>query len=153
MPVQHSFLNVKALVGAFNQEKALGGAFSVIVQPVVEPMDRFAALHKTDDIHNVIIVMATSRCLLLLLVPSRWSFQDITQLLIIFHVSVCQKPILSEGRLSLSWRQQAASITPGLVNMLAVSIHTTTQHIISSSLMFDVDVAFFVKLLQRSFYP
>ena len=39
-----SVLNVKALVGAFNQEKALVGAFSVIVQPVVEPMDRFAAL-------------------------------------------------------------------------------------------------------------
>ena len=35
---------MKALVGAFIQEKALVGAFSVIVQPVVEPMDRFAAL-------------------------------------------------------------------------------------------------------------
>ena len=35
---------MKALVGAFYQEKALVGAFSVIVQPVVEPMDRFAAL-------------------------------------------------------------------------------------------------------------
>ena len=35
---------MKALVGAFNQEKALVGAFSVIVQPVVEPMNRFAAL-------------------------------------------------------------------------------------------------------------
>ena len=35
---------MKALVGAFNQEQALVGAFSVIVQPVVEPMDRFAAL-------------------------------------------------------------------------------------------------------------
>ena len=35
---------MKALVGAFNQEKALVGAFSVIVQPVVEPIDRFAAL-------------------------------------------------------------------------------------------------------------
>ena len=35
---------MKALVGAFNQEKALAGAFSVIVQPVVKPMDRFAAL-------------------------------------------------------------------------------------------------------------
>ena len=35
---------MKALVGAFNQEKALAGAFSVIVQPVVEPMDRFTAL-------------------------------------------------------------------------------------------------------------
>ena len=40
---------MKALVGAFNQEKALVGAFSVIVQPVVEPMDRFAAL-VTDDV-------------------------------------------------------------------------------------------------------
>ena len=35
---------MKALVGAFNQEEALVGAFSVIVQPVVEPMDRFTAL-------------------------------------------------------------------------------------------------------------
>ena len=35
---------MKALVGAFNQEKALVGAFSVIVQPVVEPMDCFTAL-------------------------------------------------------------------------------------------------------------
>ena len=35
---------MKALVGAFNQEKALVGAFSVIVQPVVEPMHRFTAL-------------------------------------------------------------------------------------------------------------
>ena len=35
---------MKALVGAFNQEKALVGAFSMIVQPVVEPMDRFTAL-------------------------------------------------------------------------------------------------------------
>ena len=34
---------MKALVGAFNQEKALVGAFSVIIQPVVEPMDRFTA--------------------------------------------------------------------------------------------------------------
>ena len=35
---------MKALVGAFNQEKALVGAFSVIVKPVVEPMDHFTAL-------------------------------------------------------------------------------------------------------------
>ena len=32
------------VITAFNQEKALVGAFSVIVQPVVEPMDRFTAL-------------------------------------------------------------------------------------------------------------
>ena len=42
---------MKALVGAFNQEKALVGAFSVIVQPVVEPMDRFAALVLGDGGH------------------------------------------------------------------------------------------------------
>ena len=35
---------MKAVVAAFNQEKALVGAFSVIVQPVVDSMDRFAAL-------------------------------------------------------------------------------------------------------------
>ena len=40
---------MKALVGAFNQEKALVGAFSVIVEPVVEPMDRFTALLKIDN--------------------------------------------------------------------------------------------------------
>ena len=31
-PVKHSVLNVKAVVAAFNQAKALVGAFSVIVQ-------------------------------------------------------------------------------------------------------------------------
>ena len=40
---------MKALVGAFNQEKALVGAFSVIVQPVVEPMDCFTALFTVLD--------------------------------------------------------------------------------------------------------
>ena len=44
MPVWHSVLNVKALVGAFNQEKALVGAFSVIVKPVVDPMEHYTAL-------------------------------------------------------------------------------------------------------------
>ena len=34
---------MKALVGAFNQEKALVGAFSVIVQPVVKPMEHDTA--------------------------------------------------------------------------------------------------------------
>ena len=34
---------MKALVGAFNQEKALVGAFSVIVQPVVEPIEHYTA--------------------------------------------------------------------------------------------------------------
>ena len=40
---------MKALVGAFNQEKALVGAFSVIVHSVVEPMDRFTALITRDN--------------------------------------------------------------------------------------------------------
>ena len=35
---------MKALVGAFHQEKALVWAFSVIVQPVVEPMEHYTAL-------------------------------------------------------------------------------------------------------------
>ena len=35
---------MKALVGAFNQEKAQVGAFFVIVQPVVEPMEHYTAL-------------------------------------------------------------------------------------------------------------
>ena len=35
---------MKALVGAFNQEKALVGAFSMIVQPVVELMEHYTAL-------------------------------------------------------------------------------------------------------------
>ena len=38
---------MKALVGAFNQEKALVGAFSVIIQPVVEPMEHYTALVNT----------------------------------------------------------------------------------------------------------
>ena len=38
---------MKALVGAFNQEKALVGAFSVIVQLVVEPMEHYTALFVT----------------------------------------------------------------------------------------------------------
>ena len=43
---------MKAVVAAFNQEKALVGTFSVIVQPVVEPMDRFAALLRTSHINH-----------------------------------------------------------------------------------------------------
>ena len=35
---------MKAVVAAFNQEKPLVGAFSVIVQPVVEPMEHYTAL-------------------------------------------------------------------------------------------------------------
>ena len=41
---------MKALVGAFKQEKALVGAFSVIVQPVVEPMEHYTALPKEEPL-------------------------------------------------------------------------------------------------------
>ena len=41
---------MKALVGAFNQEKALVGAFSVIVQPVVEPMEHYKAPSAGDGV-------------------------------------------------------------------------------------------------------
>ena len=44
---------MKALVGAFNQEKALVGAFSVIVQPVVELMENYTALITNADDDNV----------------------------------------------------------------------------------------------------
>ena len=40
---------MKALVGTFNQEKALVGAFSVIVQPVVEPMEHYTSLITKDE--------------------------------------------------------------------------------------------------------
>ena len=41
MPVQHSVLNVKAVVATFNQEKALVGAFS---DCTTSPINRFATL-------------------------------------------------------------------------------------------------------------
>ena len=53
---------MKALVGAFNQEKALVGAFSVIVKPVVEPMDHFTALlHCFTIINNRNFVLMIGR--------------------------------------------------------------------------------------------
>ena len=66
---------MKAVVAAFNQEKALVGAVSVIVQPVVEPMDQFAALifcidfiesptadlYSVPAIHNAAILGAAAR--------------------------------------------------------------------------------------------
>ena len=68
---------MKALVGTFNQEKALVGAFSVIVQPVVEPMDRFAALIPT-------IMMVTLRNCPPVILPEMlllWSMPPLTQAL------------------------------------------------------------------------
>ena len=72
---------MKAVVAAFNQEKALVGAFSVIVQPVVEPMDRFAAL----------VTIATARDKK---VATKFCG---TQYLVCFLVpaSTCQKPLLA----------------------------------------------------------
>ena len=45
---------MKVLVGAFNQEKALVGAFSVIIQPVVEPMEHYTALNKATEQSGVL---------------------------------------------------------------------------------------------------
>ena len=59
----NSVLNVKAVVAAFNQEKALVGAFSVIVQPVVEPLDRFtqhAHLHHHSHHTSASMVIASN---------------------------------------------------------------------------------------------
>ena len=46
---------MKAVVAAFNQKKALVGAFSVIVQPVVEPMDRLTALIKANPSPDLVL--------------------------------------------------------------------------------------------------
>ena len=51
-PFGRLYLNVKALLGTFDQEKALVGAFSVIVQPVVEPMEHYTALLTSDHRHR-----------------------------------------------------------------------------------------------------
>ena len=47
----NSVLNVKALVGAFNQEKALVGAFTVIVKTDCETD---GALHSTTNITRIL---------------------------------------------------------------------------------------------------
>ena len=49
---------MKALVGAFNQEKALVGAFSVIVQPVVEPTEHYTALDLVEHYDDEVCVGA-----------------------------------------------------------------------------------------------
>ena len=59
---------MKALVGTFNQEKALVETFSEIVQPVVEPMDRFAALIwalGTSTVAHLVVVAVGLRVLLI----------------------------------------------------------------------------------------
>ena len=56
---------MKALVGAFNQEKALVGAFSVIVQPVVEPMKHYTALIEVlDPVNNACFGNSLSKFIL-----------------------------------------------------------------------------------------
>ena len=61
---------MKALVGTFNQEKALVGALSVIVQPVVEPMDRFTALTRNQAADILTIFYTTFTVVRALLVPA-----------------------------------------------------------------------------------
>ena len=52
----HSVLNVKALLGAFNQEKALVGAFSVIVQ--LHRLIHLRHYFQLSPLHSSIPVMA-----------------------------------------------------------------------------------------------
>ena len=58
LPVQHSVLNVKSLVGAFNQEKALVGAFSVIVKTGCETDGSFYSTRL--DLPNFVLVVPGS---------------------------------------------------------------------------------------------
>ena len=51
---------MKAVVAAFNQEKALVGAFFVFVEPVVESMDRFAALISSGQINIIRLILTWS---------------------------------------------------------------------------------------------
>ena len=53
---------MKAVVAAFNQEKALVGAFSVIVQPVVEPMDGFTALLGSRHVCRRVFIKILEKC-------------------------------------------------------------------------------------------
>ena len=61
----NSVLNVKVLVGAFNQEKALVGAFSVIVKTVVEPLytalivslQQYRHRHINGQLHHRLLVL------------------------------------------------------------------------------------------------
>ena len=67
---------MKALVGAFNQEKALVGAFSVIVQPVVEPMEHYTALlsrpsSTADEGHSGRMLVPSNRVEMQALKPSK----------------------------------------------------------------------------------
>ena len=61
----------------FNQEKALVGAFSVIVQPVVEPMGRFTALIITNPTPHPHLAAT----LLLLCAPSRDKISVVVKIL------------------------------------------------------------------------
>ena len=67
---------MKAVVAAFNQEKIPVGAFSVIVQPVVEPMDRFTALIITPGIFQHFLMQAVKK----LCVEEGWSETDLDNL-------------------------------------------------------------------------
>ena len=64
---------MKALVGAFNQEKALVGAFSVIVQPIVEPMEHYTALVLGRAVAVVVLQQPVQQLVLQTPVLQRWT--------------------------------------------------------------------------------
>ena len=61
---------MNVLVGAINQEKALVGAFSVIVQPVVEPMEHYTALFRMRSASHEVLVAPDPQFLMIVLQKS-----------------------------------------------------------------------------------
>ena len=75
---------MKAVVAAFNLEKALVGAFSVIVQPVVEPMKHYTALVMNLFVLQIISITRPQIGDFLMGVGGQWSsntlYRDFTAL-------------------------------------------------------------------------
>ena len=98
---------MKALVGAFNQEKTLVGAFSVIVQPVVEPMEHYTALisivltRECGGRQSVVWEIERRRgCEILIQTLNEYSFIGFIVFLVIYDVLM--GPVLSSSALFCS---------------------------------------------------
>ena len=71
---------MKALVGAFNQEKALVGAFSVIVKPVEERTDgSICGTSKHTQTLVTLLITQSILFLFILLEPTPWSWLSSTK--------------------------------------------------------------------------
>ena len=100
---------MKAVVAAFNQEKALVGAFSVIVQQVVEPMEHYTALNTTlaPAVVTVSVVTHTPTC------PHTASLAPDLSLQYVSHfVTVLSRSRdAREGRRAVCWQLERDSHT------------------------------------------